>query len=628
MNRLILTVQLSVVVVSFACHSRSVTPAATPDPNVGEPIENPIPPTDPVTPVPSVQPVCAPLPAVYHPADLSPPAEALGDCSLKRRQRVAGTGTVPSYVVTYEWNEGELIGSSHYPKQGHTDVDRYRFDDAGRVIYMKRKKEMAIPHIRSYDDDGNLILDQSHYQTVKQRFQDGRLVERLTTRDNGRETLLRWTYDQAGRLSIAEGTSIEGSPLKTTTVRADWKYDSEGRPVQVIRQRDGEVYWTNRWTFGDNNALIKRVVIRTGKAGSSHYLDNYEGHSSPSMFGLSIVTSPSAEGCRFPGVGITDGYPSFHYDLGWTRLAVEEPEPNLHRWESSYAYHQLYGYSYYYYVPPIWVTHNLLSESWTTGLGPEGVVVEIDYNGQGEMSRESIYQWIEGMNEGTQKGDLLQSRQREFENGLLMSDRVNIGPKTVASGDEPAVQRTLKFGYDAKGHLLRRELWQDELKIGYQTWTFDEAGRHTGHTVFLPYVEGSHWLSYGKSIEGEFELTQHGEIGRAFDAVGRMSQSWERGTGGNPYIDWQYSYGEAGRVYEASQGNYSGNGKTVHRFDSQGQEVLTWYEVDGVRSTSTEMVYGAEGGVEGKLLSSTNFSHTDDGEKIATMTTTYEYTCF
>ena len=615
MNRLNLVIVLLTTMLCFGCQSRSVTGIMAPD---GErPVEAIPKGEDPVTPTPSPTelPVCAPLASPWQAVNLDPPAEATGDCPVTQRSRKIGAELSTNYIVTYERKGDELVGASYYPKSNQTAVDRYRFDSAGRVIYMQRRNSDAIPYSRAYDDDGNLILDDSGYQTVTQRFSNGKLVERIVNTEGGRKVVSQWTYDQAGRLILAEAKRTGDYPA---TERADWKYDASGRPVEVIRRVNGVVSWINRWTFGSDNKLIKRVVISIlGESGTGQLLDSYQGRRIEGIEGIVYWTAPGtvSENCRFPGAGATDGYAGAQYDLGWTRLAEAEPAPNLHRWQAEYAYHQLYDFGYYYYAPePKWSTYNLLSGLWRPGLAGGGAVVEIDYDAEGRMTREQIYSVLPELT----KGELLHSRSRRFENGQLLNDQSDVGPRD----DAAAVQRSLQFRYDGQGHLTRRELWENGVVVAVHTWTFDQAGRHTRHAVELPYVVGDFWRGDGPLPSG-FALKEHGTIARTFDASGRLIQSWEILHDGQRVDDWNYAYGDTGFVQWASRTDSDGLAQTLYQFDAQGRQILQWRESNGVRSTSTEEVYGASEMLE----SVTSYAYSENGEKTVTALTGYRYTC-
>lgn len=609
MHRLLLAIPLLIATVVSACNSRPVIEVGVPAEEVpAGPVTDP----EKIDPPAPALPICSPLPNAWTLTDLEPPEEAMGDCPLQGWQRNRGDDLELAHIVTFSRTEYELERWSTYPKLNQTEVNRYRFDGGGRVIYRQLKSTSATPHTRAYDDDGHLVMDKSSYQTMTQVFDKGRLVERLVVRDNGTETRLTWSYDQAGRMTVAEGVST-GS--KTVTARADWKYDGAGRPIEVIRQRDGAVHRINRWSYGEENKLVNRTIVTVSHpAHFTQLLDNYEGQKSFNMFGYDYGVAQFPDDCHFPGVSLTDGYPGYHYDLGWTRLAEEEPASDTVHWNRQYANHELYGFSNYYYVPPIWATHDLLSTPWTSTLKSEQVIVEIDYNAAGENTSEQIY----GLLPDFERGDLLHQRSRAFEDGRLVQDRVRIGATESAA----AVQRTLEFQYDSANRLIRRELLENEVLLAYQSWSFDQAGHHLGHTVFLPYVDGNYWVSETGPTEG-FEVTEHGQIGRQFDDAGRMIQSWSAGPKGDKHNVWNYAFHESGVVSEAATGAKDGSSRTEYRFDTQGREILRWSDYKGVRSSSAEKIYR----VDGRIERMTSYNYGADGKKTVGNMTRYHYAC-
>jgi YD repeat-containing protein len=471
-------------------------------------------------------------------------------------------------VTRYEWDGETLTVISKKLATDHGTEQRYRFDAKGRAIFHQSldwQGGIAFTIERSYDEDGRPLQERhswpNGFRLTEQEFVGKHLVGRWVSDSSGSTSNYRWSYDQAGRLSEARGEWSSGGKLSVSMAR--WTYDSRGMPSAVRREQDGSV-GISTWTWRDTSHLERRTVDLHGLTGAMD-LDTYGARAEIQIFDLPWVeagNSSEAQDCVYPPSAITDGYAGPEYELAWARDILPMPE-GIYTASSPYA--ELYLYYSYYYVPPRWATHSLIGQLWISlGSGPPALRSVIDYDESGEMVAESLRAL--GV-DGAERQELMW-RKRTYLGGQMGKDlvAVNLDPP------EKRIDRELRFGRDAAGRLISRELYQGEQRLAYQTWAYDAAGRAVEHRVFLPHsFDGQPLIN---DTPAEFVLLERGRVSRNYDPLGRLvSEVISRGQGDAGESQRQYNYRTDG-IRSVSYSASADDTQWITEYDEAGAVIL------------------------------------------------------
>ena len=180
---------------------------------------------------------------------------------------------------------------------------------------------------QKYDGQGRLVYESwsSNDEERREVFNtwSGRnLVETvITTLGNGWHTTeAQWTYNDRGMM-VSGSYTDDRQP--GTTHEAQWRYDAQDRPIEVVRKIDGQMWLRQNWTF-EGSRLTARTIT-TYRSSVARYFDvddmmpTLGYYSSDTVDIWSASTVRSSDGCRRLPTSVAHGYPEVEhvYNLGW-----------------------------------------------------------------------------------------------------------------------------------------------------------------------------------------------------------------------------------------------------------------------------------------------------------------------
>jgi len=315
----------------------------------------------------------------------------------------------------------------------------------------------------------------------EQTWQDGRLLERIERNGEGGDIVRRWTWTwREGRL-VEAALSDTSRPAAPRNAVAAFAYHPDGTLAAVERSINGVAVEREAWSFDSDGALTDRTfwgrsadalaAERGGDASDWQLPAGLDDHqrapldyqSDPWREAMPIVRGDCQVLPRGPGHGYPDAEPE--HQLG---VANDGRPAGIGFNYGSDTYGWFYG-------DLAWYGHDGVGSSWLgagTGLDPAEVESRVKYDGRGVMIGEDA-RAVQASGE-----EVHARRGRHLgEGGAIVQDDLEL---TVG---DATVLRSLRFGRDARGGLLSRELWADGQAAERQTWTRDDQGRALTHAL-------------------------------------------------------------------------------------------------------------------------------------------------
>ncbi|TXD44548.1 hypothetical protein FRC96_00250 [Lujinxingia vulgaris] len=425
---------------------------------------------EPATPA---APTCLPQPET---SSLQPPPEFTG--SLPDCQMPALPGDFFPAVTCDEHSLTlvNIFGTTtwHFADPQGSRIVHIEFQDA------LADDEVTVARTWTFDDRERLI----HESQVLTRFvgppqitelthtyEDDRLIRIEHLNDNALTRTL-FDYDEQGRLTRAARTFPDNADNADEV--ASWTY-LNGRPTELIRERNNEPLVHIRWTFSPEGHLQSMHVDADVTSPAPAALDAYAHHpdwphfiGTPSNNGAWSPRQSSDEPCAPLPTSLTYGYPEA--DEVYTLLG---PAQTLELFHVSTAY-QGYGLFLRFGLDH-WVGHDGAGYAWPAAIEPgDHWQTSRHFDASGHMVREELLRFNEGQR--IERAE----RRREHQDGRILSDHLD---RTLTADARTLPTRTLNFDYHADGRLAARTLTSaDGTTLQRASWHW-ENNRLTEHHV-------------------------------------------------------------------------------------------------------------------------------------------------
>jgi YD repeat-containing protein len=451
--------------------------------------------------VPSAEPTglapCAPSAARWEQATVEiPSGVAESSCEWKSTtwlDKLTGE-EVQIEIVT---KEGAVATVNRYALNGTWQSSKaYTVDSQNRwTFYEYRSNDIVgtLGYQRSFDEQGRLVsysnVNGDYSSKMTQQYDAaGNLSARNTTDSIGWNVTVSWTYDEPGRLLTAVRTASKAGATGQED-RLEWAYDNWGRPLKVLRVRDGaiiaKIAW--RWQEGKNLPVSRTTSLYAGmnRDQSVPALDDFGTLTWASLnkeYKFSGYEPKSqSELCRPVSVGMSEGYEEEAYSIGID--PYRQPYPSIVRKYLPYFPPQAMAYGYQRIFSPegtapsafMHVPHRYRL---LTLIAP-ATESEITYDQKGRAVEER------GATIRNDAGDEeeIYRRTRAYTDEDLVSDELIFS----AWQTQLALTRKLAFEYDEKGRCTKRSLLDGAgHPIAYQTTQF---GKGNGSSDEYPIVQ-------------------------------------------------------------------------------------------------------------------------------------------
>jgi hypothetical protein len=384
---------------------------------------------------------------------------------------------------------------------------RLRLDKNGRIIERRdfnASHELINLHSVRWDETGNLLEHTNRrfykgkertHQTLTQRWKEGLLVERrLEDKLNGTvDRLQSWTYNERKQLLSATYRLERNRPQTWSVV---WTYKQGVLPTSMLLKLDDKLHSLERWEWSEGTQPLLRKRSVTLVQSAQPPLDH--------LFVYPGVNVARAKGstCRPITAGWGSGYSGAAYTLGHNET---KQKPGLllgpvgdfrqvYGWPLNGAGHQQYGQVY---ALMFFFQQHTLHQQYNPQNFPnqrrqpmnlpgyghfgfreprllfarfgkeEGMSMEVVFDKDGKLVEEKAWRSRLDKNGRVEQKEatLVFTRQRTLEGEQLKDDRLFLWKE-----GRKLYERRLRFLYDEKGRLKRRELWHNQRLLEFQNW--------------------------------------------------------------------------------------------------------------------------------------------------------------